>query len=187
MVQIRKSPSDNVDAMLRNAELRSELERYYDETIEDLTHRRLPLDQENKYLEMMLAWESAPILPIFEWFDPPLRPRCVGSMTDHELTEELWTLIRMLYEKQIVLDFTDHLSDMELYEMICYEILPAREKMLAMRDGFLHWDCANVNENQMVWLTYYASDEDREAWEELNDMPLPARRTPPFPRDIPTD
>lgn len=187
MAEISKHPSDDIDAMIRNAELRSELEPYYDESIVQVEERHLPLDVENDYLEMMLAWEVAPVLPISEWFNPPLRPRHPSHFTQNELNTELMKLVNLLYKKQIVLDFTDHLSDYDLYMLICHDILPSKEKMLAVRDGYLHWDCAGVGENQDIWLTYYASPEDREIWEETNEKSAPYHQEPPFPRTLPTD
>lgn len=187
MAEFSKHSADDVSAMIRNAELRSELEPYYDESIVQLDDRHLPLNVENDYLEMMLAWEVAPVLPISEWFNPPLRPHHPARMTSGELHEELMNLVNLLYEKQIVLDFTDHLSDRELYLLICQEILPSKEKMLAVRDGYLHWDCAGVSENQEIWLTYYASAEEREMWEETNELSAPFHLDPPYPRDLPSD
>lgn len=180
-------PADDIDEMIRNAELRSELEPYYDESIVQLESRQLPLNVENDYLEMMLAWEMAPVLPIAQWFEPPIRPRHPSKMTPEELNSELMALVHRLYEKKIVLDFTDHLSDWELYLLICQDILPSKEKMLAVRDGYLHWDCAGIDENQEIWLMYYASDEERDLWEEMHEESAPYRQEPPFMRNLPTD
>ncbi|MDO4575416.1 MAG: hypothetical protein Q4D98_09425 [Planctomycetia bacterium] len=188
MVQLKKLPSDEVDAMIRNAELRSELEPYQDDSIDQLTQsRRIPLDVENEYLEMMLAWEEAPVLPIAQWFNPPLQPKDPDSLTPRELAVELHRLVYLLYGKQLVLDFTDHLSDRELYLLICRDILPSKEKMLAIRNGYLHWDCAGMGESQETWLRYYALDEERELWEEMNGRTAPAHQDPPYPREMPVD
>ena len=187
MIEATPNPSEKVDAMLRNAELRSELEPYYDESISSVELGRLPLGEENEYLASMLAWETAPSLPIYQWFTPPLKPISPWIMTEKELHDSLWHLIQNLYEKQIVLDFTDHLSDLELYLLICQEILPCREKMLTNRRGFLHWDCAGIDENPEVWLRYYADDQQREIWEEANDDTAPFHCDPPYPRELPGD
>lgn len=187
MVQTKRHPGDEVDAMLRNAELRCELEPYYDESIARLQATQLPLQKENEYLEMMLAWEMAPVLPIAQWFNPPLHVRDPAEMTDAEVHDALWKLISLLYSKQLVLDFTDHLSDRELYLLICRDILPSREKMLSIRNGYLHWDCAGVGESQEIWLTYYATEEERLLWEELYDRTAPFHLEPPYPRDLPGD
>ncbi|MDO4550647.1 MAG: hypothetical protein Q4C96_05295 [Planctomycetia bacterium] len=187
MIEIKQIPSDEVDALILNAELRSELEPYYDESIAKVETGQLPLGLENEYLASMLAWETAPSLPIYQWFTPPLKPVSPHRMPEKELHDALWELIYRLYSKQIVLDFTDHLSDLELYLLICHDILPCREKMLERRNGFLHWDCAGINENPELWLTYYATTQQREIWEEMNEKMAPYHEDPPYSRDLPGD
>ena len=125
MVDSRRPRPDEVEELLRNAELRDELEPYYDESIARVNVQHLPLTVENEFLASMLAWERAPILPIYRWFDPELRPPRPSSLSDGDLHEILWSVIYKLYEKRIVLDFTDHLSDRDLYALIYRDILPA--------------------------------------------------------------
>ena len=118
MVDSRRPRPDEVEELLRNAELRDELEPYYDESISRVNVQHLPLTVENEFLASMLAWERAPILPIYRWFDPELRPPRPDTLSEDDLHEILWNVIRKLFEKRIVLDFTDHLSDHNLYMMI---------------------------------------------------------------------
>jgi hypothetical protein len=92
-----------------------------------------------------------------------------------------------LFEQRIVLDFTDHLSDRELYCLIYRDILPCREKKIDVPDNYLHWDCADVGGDATTWLRYYATEEERLAWiEDVEfDEPLPAAEKPPYPRRLP--
>ena len=82
-------------------------------------------------------------------------------------------MIRKLYQKRIVLDFTDHLSDRELYCLLFRDILPAREKKIDWPNNYLHWDCTGANCDPEVWLRYYATEEEREDWAETYNLPLP--------------
>ena len=124
-----------------NAELRDELERYVDESITRVNVQQLTLAAENDFLASMLAWEQAPILPIYRWFDPELRAPRPEMLNDASLKSILWDVVRKLHQKRIVLDFTEHLSDRELYCLIYRDILPAREKKLDHMSHYLHWDC----------------------------------------------
>lgn len=187
MADSRNGSSDELEQLLRNAELRDELEPYYDEAISRVDVQHLPLAVENEYLASMLAWETAPILPIYRWFEPELRPPRPSALNDQDLHEILWDLIEKLYEKRIILDFTDHLSDRELYTLIYRDILPAREKKIDSRTGYLHWDCAAASGDPEVWLKYYASEEERQAWAEMYRQPLPPVAIPPYPRCMPED
>jgi hypothetical protein len=187
MANARQPHSDEVDQLMRNAELRDELERYFDESIARVNVQQLTLAAENDFLASMLAWEQAPVLPIYRWFEPELRPPRPDVLDDEDLHAILSELILKLFERRIVLDFTDHLSDRELYCLILRDILPAREKKLDWPKSFLHWDCTGPNGDPDVWLRYYASDEDREEWSETYRQPLPPSERPAYPRDLPCE
>ena len=126
---------DEVEHLLRNAELRDELEPYFDESIRSVNVDELPTPVENEFLASMLAWERAPILPISQWFEPELKlphPDALDATTS--CTIVLWETIHKLFERRIVLDFTDHLSDRELYCLIYRDILPCSEKKIDSLD-----------------------------------------------------
>ena len=53
--------SSSADELLRNAELRTELEPYADESLTRVNSRSWTLQQENQYLASMLEWEKARI------------------------------------------------------------------------------------------------------------------------------
>ena len=170
---------------MRNAQLRDELEPFLDDSISQLNVGELPTRVENEYLASMLAWERAPVLPICEWFQPHLQLPRPETLTDEQLHDILWDTIQKLYDRRIVLDFTDHLSDRQLYCLIFRDILPSPEKKLERSDNFLHWDCADAGGDPEVWLRYYASEEDRRSWIESGDGPLPPTEPPPYPRHLP--
>ena len=187
MHEFHASPSDEVDQLLRNAELRDELERYFDESISRVNVQHLSLAAENEFLASMLEWEQAPALPIYRWFEPELRLPRPDSIAEADLHAILWDVVRKLYQKRIVLDFTDHLGDRELYGLIYRDILPSREKKLDRATNYLHWDCTGPSGDPEAWLRYYASDEEREEWAESYHQPLPERQTPPNPRRLPRE
>lgn len=187
MADPRHSHSDELELLLRNAELRDELEPYYDESISRVTVHQLPLSVENEYLASMLAWEAAPILPICRWFEPELRPPRPDVLGDEDLHDILWDLIAKLFEKRIVLDFTDHLSDRQLYRLIYRDILPAREKKLDLGTNYIHFDCTDASGDPEIWLRYYATPEERAAWAETYRQPLPPREKPGYVRRLPRE
>ncbi len=184
---LHRPQADEVELLLRNAELRDELERYFDESISRVNVQHLTLAAENDFLASMLAWEQAPVLPIYRWFEPELRPPRPESLTDEDLPHILGALIQRLYHKRILLDFTDHLSDRQLYTLIFRDILPAREKKMDWPATWLHWDCTGPTGDPEVWLRYYATDREREAWAEMYGQPLPPTAPLPYPRDLPTE
>jgi hypothetical protein len=178
---------DEVDCILRNGELRDAIEPYVDESIWEIDFRVLPTAVENRFLESMLAWERAPLVPIARWFEPPLALQPACTLDDDQLRERLWETIEKLYSLRVVLDFTDHLCDRELYVLIRQDILPATVKRVDLPDNYFHWDCsASRDDDPTVWLTYYADDEEREQWSLEEGRDPPPRAVPPHPRALPT-
>jgi hypothetical protein len=174
-----------VEQLLLNARLRDELEPFLDESVEVVNTRLMPTHLENEYLASMLDWERAPVLPIRCWFQPELVLPSPESLTDEQLHERLWQTIEQLYDQRIVLDFTDHLSDRQLYCLIYRDILPSSEKKIDRSRTFLHWQCIDADEDPEAWLRYYATREEREAWQEETQGCLPPSEPPPFPRRMP--
>jgi len=113
-----------------------------------------------------------------------MQPAC--TLDDDQVHERLWLTIDALYEKRIVLDFTDHLSDREFYSLIRRDILPAKIKQVDVPDNYVHWDCsATIDGDESVWLVYYASDEEREEWGLEEGRDPPPKLVPPYPRALP--
>lgn len=177
-----------VDCLLRNGELRTAIEPYLDESIWEIEFRSLPTPVENRFLESMLAWELAPLTPVARWFEPQLALQPACTLDDDRLHERLWQTIDTLYDKRIVLDFTDHLSDREFYTLIRRDILPAKIKQVDVPDNYVHWDCsATVDGDPTAWLVYYASDEEREEWRLEEGRDPPPKQVPAYPRALPVD
>ena len=186
MVDSRR-PLNDVDELLRNAELRNELEPFYDEAISRINIQHWPLAMENEFLAAMLAWEQAPVLPIYRWFEPELRPPRPRMLENADLHDILWDVINRLHEKRIILDFTDHLNNRQLYCLIYRDILPAREKKIDSGRNYLHWDCTGTCSDPETWLRYYATDEERSAWARTYRQPLPDQDKPPHRRELPRE
>lgn len=173
---------DEVDLLLANARLRDELEPYRDESIDDPSVTRMSLRTENEYLASMLAWERAPALPIASWFTPVMELPSPDSLDDEALSSLLRTTIDRLYSQKVVLRFTDHLSDRELYKIIYRDILPCCEKKVELPGKFLEWRCIEDNE---TWLRFYADAIERRRFQEEHDVDLPPCETPKYQRNLP--
>lgn len=181
----RPRSQDEVDQILLNARLRDELEPFVDESLDLLNSRCMSTPAENEYLESMLEWERAPVLPISHWFQPELKLPSPESLDDGQIHQLLWYAIDRLYDKHIILDFTEHLSNRELYCLIYRDILPSPEKKLDRENAYIHWHCIDVNDQPDIWLRYYASQEEREIWQNETLGTLPPAEIPPYPRRMP--
>ncbi|MDR0521343.1 MAG: hypothetical protein LBH00_05765 [Planctomycetaceae bacterium] len=172
-----------IEELVRNAELRTELEPYTDESMCNICLRHRSLQHENDFLASMLDWEISPADPIAQWFEPELIMPAPEKLDDDQIAHALKYIVGKFYEKQLVLDFADHLSDRELYTLIYSLILPCREKNLRHRNGYVHWDCSCGNVE--TWLRYYASDEEREQYRICSGEALPPKEVAPFYREMP--
>lgn len=109
------------------------------------------------------------------------------QLDDAQLTAKLWEVIDALAKLRVFLSQTDHLSDRELYEHLWYDTL--REVTMDLPPGS-GWTChldlvsSGGDEDNELYLKYYADDEDRQHW--LKDFPNekpPPRSAPPYIRD----
>ena len=177
------SACTGVEELVLNAELRTELEPFADESISRVRLIHRSLRHENEFLAGMLDWELSPVEPIARWYAPELSIPTPSRLDDNRLVLELENVIEKLFEKKMILDFADHLSDRELYTLIYRDILPSREKNLRHRNGFIHWDCSCGDDE--IWLRYYASDDEREEYQTCTGESLPPKEVPPHFRDLP--
>ena len=180
----RREMSD-VDQLLLNARLRDEMEPYLDESVMLIDTQHMTTSRENEFLASMLAWEKAPVLPISQWFEPELKLPAPESLDDRQLHQQLHQVIGRLFERNIVLEFTEHLSDRQLYCLILRDILPAQEKRISLPSTYLRWQCVDDVAEEEVWLRYYADENQRERWQTDTGLPLPPQSPVPFPRRLP--
>ena len=175
----------DVEMLLKNARLLDEIEPFLDESLDVVDLNAMSTCSENEYLASMLAWERAPVLPICQWFEPTLTMRHHESLSDNQLKQELYQVIGRLYEKNITLNMTEHLSDRQLYCLITRDILPAQEKRISNEENYIRWQCLDPVIEEETWLRFYATEDDREAWQLETGLRLPPQEPFPFPRKLP--
>ena len=96
-------------------------------------------------------------------------------------------MIRKLYQKRIVLDFTDHLNDRELYCLIFRDILPAREKKIDWPNNYLHWDCTGAIATRRFGSATTPRKKSARTGPSTYDQPLPPKEPLPYPRCLPRE
>lgn len=175
------------ELLMKNALLRDEIEPFLDESLYVVDLNGMSTDNENDYLASMLAWERAPVLPISHWFEPELVMPRHDLLGETELKQQLYQVIGRLFEKNITLEMTGHLSDRQLYCLIARDILPIEEKRLNSTRASIRWQCIDPIIEEEAWLRYYATHDDRKAWSEETGLKLPPRENMPFPRKLPQD
>lgn len=180
-------PMNEIDLLIQNATLRDELEPYYDDSLCAVDLEHMSTQSENQYLQSLLAWERAPVLPISQWFEPELCMAPMEHLDDDTLHSQLHQVIGRLYEKNIELECTGHLSDRQLYGLIMRDILPSQEKRLGLSDAVLRWQCLDPIQDEESWLRFYATPDERSEWAAQTGLRLPPRERLPFSRRMPQD
>lgn len=178
---------------LRLGELRAKVDEVtggeYAEHIVEATS----MDQQEQFWEHILAYETAPegtllrqLRDVCDFQPPPLESLETGDAVH----AALWQLIHALAQLSVYLHDTDHVSDHELYELLCRIILPERRILMPPGSG---WNChfniteyptPEYSEPYDAYLAYYADDDERQRWcDDFSDYVLPPKRTPGFNRD----
>ncbi len=135
------------------------------------------------FLESVLEFERSPMTTLRQ----QLAESGYGLPSEEppSITRELWTLIRQLAFIGVYVENTDHLDDRELYHWLVQQIdEPTR---FPQSVGFaMHLDVigSGSDDDNRLYLTYYASDEDRATWQsEFPSEELPEHGVPPHDRD----
>ena len=137
-----------IKLLLQNAELRDQMEPFLDESVYLLRPERMSVRCENELLESLLTWERAPVLPIAQWFEPELILPEHHELDDSQLKQQLHQVIGRLFEKNIVLEMTDHLPDRQLYCLIARDILPSEEKKISLQGNAIRMQCLDIVDDE---------------------------------------
>lgn len=106
-----------------------------------------------------------------------------AALDDGALHAKLWEILEGMAGVGMFIDSTDHLSDRELYRHLVQHALA--EETLLDPHGICQISpiggCSE--EDNEIYLRYYADDETRERWCRDFELTLPPRETPPYDRD----
>jgi len=139
---------------------------------------------EEAFLESVLDYERANQVPFRELLERDgvllLAP---DELNDEELSAKLEEVIQAMAKRHAFLEFTDHLSDRELYTHLVEESLEEDMPDLPPDSpGNWHFDISNGDTD--AYLRYYADDDSRADWaESFPDDEIPPREDPPYDRD----
>jgi hypothetical protein len=145
-------------------------------------------ETEEAFWQQLVNYEEAPWTTNFEQLEkagvllpPP------DSLKDDELTAKLWEVIQKLALLHVFIEQTDHLSDRELYTHLWTDSLREETKALPMAANFachLQMLGSGSEEDNLLYLKYYADDASRQQWQEdFPGDPIPRHEDPPYDRD----
>jgi hypothetical protein len=110
----------------------------------------------------------------------------VTRLNEEQLSRALWRLIAALAGIGVILSYTDHLTDRQLYERIIGEVLADTGISPGEPGAFTCYDLVGDggDDEGAAFLTYFATDEEREEWAaDFPDATIPPRAPRPADRD----
>ena len=145
-------------------------------------------EAEEAFWEQVVEYEEAPWTTNFQQLEhagvslpPP------DSLKDEELTAKLWEVIQKLALLHVFIEQTDHLSDRELYTHLWTDSLREETKALPMAANaacHIQLLSSGSEEDNLLYLKYYADDRSRKHWhEDFPDDLIPEHEEPPYDRD----
>lgn len=189
-----RRPDGETDVLLENVRLREEMEEFADaDAFYFNRYQLVSVEKENQILREELDWERSPVLPILEQLGPNWNPLDVSTATDAEVAAALLDLLERLRRANQEIWGADHLSNRRLYGLIERRLLPCKTKRMARPCSPTVWSFAFYAEedsldaeDDAVYLTYYATPEERLHWARERNVAPPQHQTPPFARRFPT-
>ena len=183
---------DKVDHDIRVNELKAEAQELTGDKIESFENPDAPPEMIEQFWENVVAYEQG------EWTSDRAELEADGvylpppdEVKDELLPELLLKLCGHLAEGGTFVFNTDHLSDRELYEYLWYDGLNERRKKIQLSEEggefmggyFLDMVGSGSEEDTILWLKYYATDQERAEECEYYPDSIPPHEAPPYPRD----
>lgn len=178
----KRSPEDNIEALKRRAE------ELYGGQMEVGNLDDCPAEVEEAFWNQVVEYEEAPWTTNFQQLEnagvslpPP------DSLNDEQLMAKLWEVIQKLALLHVFIEQTDHLSDRELYTHLWTNSLREETKALPMAANSA-WHIQPLGggseEDNQLYLKYYADDDFRRHWhEDFPEDPIPPHEDPHYDRD----
>jgi hypothetical protein len=183
------TPEDEaeVDREIRIARLRRELEDLAGGSFISGSIGDVPDDLEEAFLTRACEFEKAPQDTNFNrLIQRGLNMPPPPELDDTSLSSHLQHVISALATLSCFLYDTDHLSDRELYAWLWAEGLREETPDLSTIGGAWHLSPigSGTEEDMTIYLSYYASEQERRRWQrEFPHDRVPPRCAPPYNRD----
>ena len=143
-------------------------------------------DDEDEFLERMLAFENGPFTTNFDQLiNAGVELPAPEALDDLQLHRALWNVIMALADRRVFIEHMDHLNDRDLYTQLWHHTL--REEAPDVDDDEGVWHVSILGgwneEDTQVFLRHYADDKWRRDWlEEFPDYEMPPHQDPAYDR-----
>ncbi|NQZ58311.1 MAG: hypothetical protein HRT88_12700 [Lentisphaeraceae bacterium] len=145
-----------------------------------------PMDEEEAYLRGLLSIENNNVCTILDKIPEGIEFKPSKEISDTDIEYEMWRLIYFLAASSVLLTYTNHLSDRELYELMLDKVLVDPE--LAYVEGG-SWKTTvfayeYADNPEYVNLKFYSTKYERIEWfEAYGEGDIPDMVKPAYSRD----
>jgi hypothetical protein len=167
-------------------QLKAEAQRLAGDHMKSFESGDLPPDVSEQFWRQVVEFETAPTTTNYQQLlDAGVALPNPDDLPDAEVSATLWQVIHGLARLRVFLNWTDHLSDKELYSVLWHNVLREEVRVLpADAPGADHVDLPGADPENRLYLKYYAGDKERAWWlEDFPDYDMPAHEDPPYDRD----
>ena len=125
-------------------------------------------ETEEAFWKHLVDYEEAPWTTHFQQLENAgVSLPAPDSLNDAELTAKLWEIIQKLALLHVFIEQTDHLSDRELYTYLLNDCLREETKAMPMAANsayHIQLLSSGSDENNFLYLKYYADEDWRRQW-----------------------
>jgi hypothetical protein len=108
------------------------------------------------------------------------------AVSDADISRKLWEVIAGLAARRVMLNYSDHLNDREMYAALWHDRLRGETPAIDEIGFTSHIDLADAldEDNGLAYFKYYADEDFRASWLETDpDFVMPPHEDPPYSRD----
>jgi len=181
----------DAERQIRIQQMRHEIEKRGGDWRAVASIENLSAESEEAILKRVLYLETAPRTTYAKLLIHDGIELTYPSLLDtpEKMHNKVWEVLHGLAARRVFLQYTNHLSEAELYDKLWYELLNCQTVDIswdADASSLLDLLGGGTDEDLRVWLTYFASDDEREWWSEClsaEHAPIPEHEEPPYARD----
>jgi len=156
----------------------------------DLPRKPYRFDDHSSYRDYARKMDAFVYGPTTTYFDQLIADGielpAPDAVSDADMRRKLWQVIAGLADRLVCLDYTDHLTDRELYTALWANHLRGETPVSNEVGMNAHiWIASTTDDdNGYLFFKHYADDQLRESWHDADpDFVMPPHEDPPFNRD----
>ena len=141
-----------------------------------------------QFWKQVVAWEEAPWITHVQQLEAKgVALPAPETLSDEQVSMKLWEVIDHLARLRVFLEYTDHLTDRELYAELWNDALREEIKDIPVDEDsawHIQFTSSGSDEDNEAYLKYYADEQEREQYrKDFPEAHIPEHEALPYDRD----